>query len=147
MSGVPLLSSSLTCLALVFYHFRPPMRTCIDPNCTRPVFTQSHVTQAYELTEPQLHTGTVFTNDFGPLPCRTTSLYCRSECLLRVSLENVYGLSDNQDRLPYTLLLQLLRTRQCKETYILRRTYPTIYTVLEAFLHLVRALREYYDQV
>ncbi|KAI1785056.1 hypothetical protein LXA43DRAFT_1100746 [Ganoderma leucocontextum] len=59
------------------YNLRPPVRTCLDPDCVYEVPMEPGVFRARELGHPDSHDATLFTRQFGALPVRTTSLYCR----------------------------------------------------------------------
>ncbi|KAF8957712.1 hypothetical protein BDZ97DRAFT_2078966 [Flammula alnicola] len=71
-------------LGLAFYHFMPPIRLCLDPGCNSKSRTakQAGVPYSRELAEKISVPVTAFTQDFGPIPALSTSLYCR-ECNTR----------------------------------------------------------------
>ncbi|KAH9829319.1 uncharacterized protein C8Q71DRAFT_718426 [Rhodofomes roseus] len=63
---------------IMLYHFRPPTRTCLDPQCAHSARGTDHTQlQAHELGEPSSFNATAFTRALGPIPARSTSFYCR----------------------------------------------------------------------
>lgn len=64
--------------AAAFYHFIPPIKHCLDPGCTmkRKSAAKGRLVRR-ELAEGLTIQVTVFTQDFGPIPGLSTSLYCR----------------------------------------------------------------------
>ncbi|KAF8953928.1 hypothetical protein BDZ97DRAFT_1929187 [Flammula alnicola] len=67
---------------IAFYHFMPPVRTCIDPRCSQKVPGAPSVKLDRQLVEALTFPVTVFTKDFGAIPGLSTSTYCR-ECHTR----------------------------------------------------------------
>jgi len=70
-----------------FYHFIPTTKHCLDPGCTmkRKSVAKGDLVRR-ELAEGLSLPVTVFTQDFGPIPGISTSLYCRGELLFRFML-------------------------------------------------------------
>ena len=63
-----------------FYHFMPPIRHCLDPGCTMKRKSKAKGNLVCrELAEGLSVPVTVFTQDFGPIPGISTSLYCRGQ--------------------------------------------------------------------
>ncbi|KAJ7126667.1 hypothetical protein C8R46DRAFT_1247865 [Mycena filopes] len=56
----------------------PPTRVCLDPNCSRPLRSDSSILRDRELVEPADYPITVFTLDLGAVPGYSTSCYCRN---------------------------------------------------------------------
>jgi hypothetical protein len=63
---------------IAFYHFMPCTKHCLDPGCTtnRKSAATGNLFRR-ELTERLSLPVTVFTQDFGPIPGISTSLYCQ----------------------------------------------------------------------
>ncbi|TFY52205.1 hypothetical protein EVJ58_g10145 [Rhodofomes roseus] len=67
---------------VVFFSFRPPFQTCRQPLCGQFYGMDGDRLRERSLVEPLSHPVTVFTRNLGPIPGRTTSLYCR-QCRTR----------------------------------------------------------------
>ncbi|KAJ7164484.1 hypothetical protein C8R46DRAFT_901653 [Mycena filopes] len=59
--------------SIAFRHIYPPVRVCLEPNCSNHRETDDIMT----LTEPMTHKATLYTAKNGALPVYSSSLYCR----------------------------------------------------------------------
>ncbi|KAF9538119.1 hypothetical protein CPC08DRAFT_808246 [Agrocybe pediades] len=66
-------------LGLAFYHFMPPNVRCLDPLCTKKYKAGGADSKLCRrgLSEHSSLQVTVFTQDFGPVPGISTSMFCR----------------------------------------------------------------------
>ncbi|KAF8060174.1 hypothetical protein FPV67DRAFT_1609768 [Lyophyllum atratum] len=62
---------------IAFYSICPPTRICLDPRCIQKIRGDSGQTRPRDLVEALTISVTVFTQDFGPIPGQSTSMYCR----------------------------------------------------------------------
>ena len=126
--------TDINLISSAFYHFIPPVRLCLDPGCNSKSRTakQAGVPYSCELAEMISVPVTAFTQDFGPIPALSTSLYCRGGYSLVVCYLPANLMSLLQNARP-VITPTIGSTRRNRRELIIR-LLPILFKLLNMFL-------------